>query len=108
MSAGRHAHVGSCACRCCRQPNRHKQFRVSGTEMQHHAQGHSQGPAVCSSRRWRLWVAVFGALLVASASPAAAQQRLHAEITRHHPKIFVAPLPDVFNYRVLTDYDVKR
>ena len=53
-------------------------------------------------------MAVFGALLVAFASPAVAQQRLHAEITRHHPKIFVAPLPDVFNYRVLTDYDVKR
>ena len=108
MCAGRNAHVVSCACRCCRQPDRHKQSQVSGTEMQRHAQGHSLGLAGCGSRRWRRRVAVFGALLVAIASPAAAQQRLHAEVTRHHPKIFVAPLPDVFNYRVLTDYDVKR
>ncbi len=79
-----------------------------GTEMQRRVQGHSRGPAFGSIRTWRLWTAVLGTLLVMVASPAVAQQRLHAEITRHHPKIYVAPLPDVFNYRVLTDYDVKR
>lgn len=53
-------------------------------------------------------MASLGVLLAVCAAPAAAQQRLHAEVTRHHPKIYVAPLPDAFNYRVLTDYDVKR
>jgi hypothetical protein len=68
----------------------------------------SRATATLSSRTWQWRAAALGALLAVFAAPADAQQRLHAEITRHHPKIYVAPLPDVFNYRVLTDYDVKR
>mmetsp|Transcript_17054 Transcript_17054/g.50910 ORF Transcript_17054/g.50910 Transcript_17054/m.50910 type:complete len:629 (+) Transcript_17054:196-2082(+) len=60
-------------------------------------------------RRGRGLLAIVAALaagLAVCSFQVAAQ--LHAEVTSQHPRIYVAPLPDIFNYRVLTDYDVKR
>ncbi len=57
---------------------------------------------------WQLWLSSLSLIVLARALPATSQQRLHAEVTHHHPRIFVAELPEIFNLRVLTDYDVKR
>lgn len=46
--------------------------------------------------------------MLAVVAATAVSGQLHSEVLDQHPRIYVAPLPSVFNYRVLTDYNVKR